>query len=346
MATRRKKLTSLPIGRFAGPPLTIVLFLVVGYLALTGRLSFLTGGGDQTASSDTEAFPGLGSPLQLASTGDAQGKPSETLAIATFNIQVFGVKKAEDLEVMQYLALILRQFDVIAVQEIRSLDRAPVDQLLSLVNSTGEQYQVVLSERLGRTDSKEQYAYIWDSRRVEMVEGSNYLVNDDADFMHREPFVASFRALQAGAVGAQPFSFTMINVHTDPDETDQELNVLDDVFQSVRAYEFSEDDFILAGDLNVETIQLGELGQIQGVESVNREQTNTAGSRSIDHILIDRTVTTEFRSAGVINYERDLKLPRELADRISDHRPVWAVFDSSEHAPRGVIAAVPGTTAR
>ncbi|QDV71711.1 Endonuclease/Exonuclease/phosphatase family protein [Rosistilla carotiformis] len=343
MATRRKKLTSLPIGRFIGPPLTIVLFLVVGYLAMTGRLPFLSG---RDAGSTTDADSLVGAPFQLASTGDAATKPTDTITVATFNIEVFGVKKAEDAEVMQYLALILRQFDVIAVQEIRSMERAPVDQLLEQINSTGEQYQVVLSERLGRTDSKEQYAYFWNSRRVQMLEGSAYLVNDSADYMHREPFVASFRALQAGVVGSQPFSFTVINVHTDPDETDQELNVLDDVFQSVRAYEFSEDDFILAGDLNVEIAQLGELGQIQGVESVNREQTNTAGSRSIDHLLIDRTATTEFRGAGVINYERDLKLPREIADRISDHRPVWAVFDSSEHAPRGVIAAVPDTATR
>ncbi|WP_417745581.1 endonuclease/exonuclease/phosphatase family protein [Rosistilla oblonga] len=346
MATRRKKISSLPIGRFIGPPLTIVLFLVVGYLAMTGRLPFLNGASDQAATTEAGLLPGTEGGLQLTSSGDPAAKPIETLTVATFNIQVFGVKKAEDLEVMRYLALILRQFDVIAVQEIRSLERAPVDQLLELINSTGEQYKVILSERLGRTDSKEQYAYFWDSRRIQFVEGSSYLVNDSADFMHREPFVASFHALQAGVPGAKPFSFTMINVHTDPDETEQELNVLDDVFQSVRAYEFSEDDFILAGDLNVEIDKLGELGQIQSVESVNREQTNTAGSRSIDHLLIDRTATTEFRGAGVINYERDLKLPRELADRISDHRPVWAVFDSSEHAPQGVIAALPETVSR
>lgn len=344
MATRRKLIPKLAFGRFIGPPLTIVLFLVVGYLAMTGQLSFLTGRLKQTADGDSE-LSGDGASLQFTSTG-SNGKPVDSLSIATFNIEVFGVKKASDPEVMQYLALILRQFDVIAVQEIRSMERAPVDQLLELVNSSGERYQVVLSERLGRTDSKEQYAYFWNTQRVELIEGSAYLVNDSADYMHREPFVASFRALKAGAAGAQPVSFTMINVHTDPDETDQELNVLDDVFRSVRAYEFSEDDFILLGDLNVEVEELGELGQIQGIESVNREKTNTAGSRCIDHILVDRAATTELRSAGVINYERDLQMTREQADRISDHRCVWAVLDSSEHAPRGVIAARPETAVR
>ncbi|MEZ6089583.1 MAG: endonuclease/exonuclease/phosphatase family protein [Pirellulaceae bacterium] len=346
MARKRPKFTAIPFGRFVGPPLSIVLLIVAGYAALTGRLGFvmsllnrdLANIGEQTETGQTEI-------LNTSAAGPTIKSP-DVLRVATFNIEIFGKAKSENPEVMNYLALILRQFDVIAVQEIRSAERTPVDALLQRINASGDQYQVVLSERLGRTDSKEQYAYFWDATRVDLIQGSVYLVNDEQDFMHREPFVASFRSRRSAAPGSQPFSFTMINVHTDPDETTQELNVLDDVFQSVRAYEFSEDDFILVGDLNVESNELGELGMIHAIESLNREKTNTAGSRCIDHIIIDRSVTTEWMSAGVIHYERDLQLTREQADLISDHRPVWAAFDINEHAPRGVLASRPTTAAR
>ncbi len=41
-------------------------------------------------------------------------------------------------------------------------------------------------------------------------------------------------------------------VHTDPDETDTELDALDDVFAAVQRSGNGEDDVILLGDLNVD----------------------------------------------------------------------------------------------
>src|SRR3954471_19205238 len=42
-----------------------------------------------------------------------------TIKIATFNIQVFGKTKAHRPEVMSQLAAIVREYDVIAIQEIK-----------------------------------------------------------------------------------------------------------------------------------------------------------------------------------------------------------------------------------
>ena len=328
----------LPFGRLLGPLLTLIVSIVLGYLGLTDRFSILE---------DLE-IPGLQGFSRISSDNIASiEKPVDRLRLATFNIEVFGVSKAKDHNVMRVLAAIMRRFDVIAVQEIRSKDESPVYELLRLVNADGGKYDVLLSERLGRTNSQEQYAYIWDAKRVSCVKGSSYVVNDDLDLMHREPFVASFQTSPVTNSG-EPFRFTLINVHTDPDETDQELNVLDDVFQSVRAYEFPEDDVILLGDLNVEVDELGELGEMRGMTSLIRGvRTNTAGTRAIDHILIDQYPTQEFaHTGGVIDYERDLKLTREQADKVSDHRPVWAEFEMHEYRTTDSIADIPGTSLR
>jgi deoxyribonuclease-1-like protein len=48
----------------------------------------------------------------------------ETIRIASFNIQVFGVSKARKSHVMEGLVRIVRNFDIVAVQEIRSKDQS------------------------------------------------------------------------------------------------------------------------------------------------------------------------------------------------------------------------------
>ncbi|WP_370575639.1 endonuclease/exonuclease/phosphatase family protein, partial [Methanomethylovorans sp.] len=80
---------------------------------------------------------------------------NETLRIGAFNIQVFGTTKASKPEVMTVLADIIRTYDIIAIQEIRDSSQTALPNLVSLVNSDGSQYQYVVSERLGRTTSKE-----------------------------------------------------------------------------------------------------------------------------------------------------------------------------------------------
>jgi len=80
----------------------------------------------------------------------------ETLRIGAFNIQVFGISKASKPEVMDVLADIIRTYDIIAIQEIRDKSQTALPTLVDLLNSDGSQYSYVVSERLGRTTSKEQ----------------------------------------------------------------------------------------------------------------------------------------------------------------------------------------------
>jgi endonuclease/exonuclease/phosphatase family metal-dependent hydrolase len=120
--------------------------------------------------------------------------------------------------------------------------------------------------------------------------------------------------------------------------TENELDVLADVYVNVRNWEYSrhgEDDFILLGDLNSPSNKLFGLERIPGLESLTAGQpTNTAGTRELDHILIDTNATAEFtRQANVLDFTRDLNIPPELATAISDHRPVWAQFSAFEVPP-------------
>lgn len=77
-----------------------------------------------------------------------------TIAIASFNIQIFGQSKISNPEIMNILARIIKRYDVVAIQEIRSEEQDVVPTLLSYVNDGNIKYDYVISERLGRTGAR------------------------------------------------------------------------------------------------------------------------------------------------------------------------------------------------
>ena len=279
-----------------------------------------------------------------------------TIRLASFNIQMFGDKKSstrmrDGVDVMATLAQIVSQFDLVAIQEVRGGNSVPVERLVQLINTSGARYTATVSPPIGRTSQTECYAFVWDETRVEMVRDSGYVVQDTADRMHREPMVASFRALAVPRAGHDPFSFTLINAHTDPDEvtamaTSNEINVLDDVFVRVRQYEYDrlgEEDCILLGDLNVDADNLQELAMIPNVFSIaGNTPTNTRRTKTYDHILIDGQMTREYTGRfGVIDLQSDLGLSETQALLVSDHMPLWAEFSAYEIPQTPAVAARP-----
>ena len=276
----------------------------------------------------------------------ASAKP--TIRIATFNVQTFGQKKVADDVVMSRLVDIVRRFDVIAVQEIRGNELTPLRRLLDDLRTAGHSYAAVVSDPIGRDRYRERYAFVWNRRTVELLAGTDYVVDDPADRLIREPMVASFRcridsAEPVDVVERQPFSFTLINCHTSPDEVaasaaENEMDVLDDVMRSVVRYASmttGEDDVILLGDLNVDDRSMRQLGGIPDVRTVVRGRpTNTRRTRTYDHLLIDGRRTTEYTGRwGVFDVSRALKLSEDEALAVSDHLPVWAEFAAEEAGP-------------
>ncbi|QDT38612.1 endonuclease/exonuclease/phosphatase family protein [Stratiformator vulcanicus] len=278
----------------------------------------------------------------LSVSGGAGGSNPDVIRIATFNIQVYGQSKAGKPEVMRILADTIRRYDVVAIQEIRSKDPAPVHELVRLVNATGRSYDVALGPRLGRTSSKEQYAFVYDTKTLELARKTVYTLTDRRDWLHREPYVARFRVRREDP--AEGFTFSLVNIHTDPDEVDLEVDALDDVLNAVWNDGSGEDDVILLGDLNAAPDKFGELGRVPGLYWViSSEATNTRRTKLYDNVLFDRQRTPEFTgSAGVFDFQSEYRLSRDKALDVSDHLPVWAEFSAIESKP-GSIATAPGT---
>jgi deoxyribonuclease-1-like protein len=276
-----------------------------------------------------------------------------TIRIASFNIQVFGDAKAKKPYVMGTLGSIIQNFQVVAIQEIRTQDDYFIDNFLrTYVNQNGHTYNKVIGPRLGRTVSKEQYCFIYDTAAIEVNPRSVFTVNDPDDLLEREPLVAMFRV--RGPPPDQAFTFALVDVHTsparegDPHRAEKECDVLGQVYQVVRRALGGEDDIIMLGDFNVDDNHLGEITRIDGVRPIIRHTfTNTKQNNQEDNIIIHQPSTTEFTGqCGVFNVAQQFHLNINQALEVSDHFPIWAEFSAYESTTPGRVASRDGQLQR
>lgn len=171
---------------------------------------------------------------------------NNTILIASWNIQVFGKTKAAKPDVMAVIAQTIRQFDIVAIQEIRDKSGTAIQELERQVDALGTDYAVIIGPRLGRTSSKEQYAFIYRTDKIQP--GHSYTYEDHADAFHREPMIAYFK------VKEQRFDFTILNFHLDPDEVDTEFpQIKTCYYDAVNMFRNSNElDFLMVGDMNLD----------------------------------------------------------------------------------------------
>jgi endonuclease/exonuclease/phosphatase family metal-dependent hydrolase len=264
-----------------------------------------------------------------------------TIKIASFNIQVLGRSKLAQPSVMEVLCDVVRRFDVVAIQEVRAREDDILPRFVRQINAGGRKYDFLIGPRLGRSQSKEQYAFVYDTATIETDRVALYTVADPGDLLHREPLVGSFRV--RGPPPGEAFTFTLINIHTDPDLARQEVDALAQVERAVRADGRGEDDVILLGDLNADERDFGALGLVPNITWViSGVPTNTRGNRTYDNILFHRAATSEFTGmSGVVDLMREYRLTLDAALEVSDHLPIWAEFSAMEGGQPGRIAARP-----
>jgi len=266
---------------------------------------------------------------QVAGMGPAP-KPAGAILVASFNIQVFGESKMAKRHVVEVLARVVRQFDIVAIQEVRAKSDEIIPSFVRAVNADGSRYHWVIGPRQGRTVSKEQYAFIYDTTRIEVDPASVGIVPDPQNKLHRPPMHARFRTKITPAEMA--FTFWLVDIHTDPDEVPQELDALAGVFQAMQAARPDEDDVILLGDLNAGPPEFKAFQRIPGITwAIAGTTTNTRRSKTYDNLVFARPATSEYLGGwGVVDLQATFGLPLEAALEVSDHNPVWGAFYPAE----------------
>jgi len=253
------------------------------------------------------------------------------IIIASFNIQVFGKTKAGKPDVLKILTDIGDDFDILAVQEFRDETGEVILRYLEQLNSGEKSYDVLQSARLGRSTSKEQYAFYYDTDKFEVLK-EPYIFEEKKDVFEREPFLAHFKSKQGN------FDFVLVNIHTKPDDATPEINALAEVVEKAKQY-FNEQDVIVLGDFNADGSYFKEEKDETALETKeyswlicdNLDTTVAKSDNTYDRIVTTQEVMEDFANkAGVRNFAKEFGLSPENTKNVSDHFPVYAIFSTDK----------------
>jgi len=257
---------------------------------------------------------------------DSSKREAHSVKIASFNIQVFGQSKINKPEVMDVLSKVIKRYDVVAIQEVRSKKQNVIPTLLSYMNNTGASYDYIISDRLGRTRSKEQYAFVYDTGTIDLISGSSYVVADPNDVFEREPFVAFFRSGN--------FDFKIVNNHIKPKDVSAELSQLAVVINEI--YNSStEKDIIVLGDMNADGSYFNEDNLVVifplWIQLIGNDEDTTVAisDNTYDRMMTrDTTANAEYTgTSGVFRWDMEYGVTdASFVKKVSDHYPVYAEF--------------------
>ena len=295
-------------------------FFLMGVWAAIIALVFSCAALGQDPSASGTPRPASGSPAAV----------SDTVSVATFNIQVFGEKKADKPEVMKILARIIANFDVVAIQEVRDDKEQAIKKLKQAVDALGRDYGVLLSPRLGRTTSKEQYAFLYRKDTLQPV-GQPHLYQEPpgTDPFHRQPYVAEFKSKKGN------FDFVLINIHTDPDEATEEIRALKEALAYARKKHPWQKDFIILGDLNADChyydkTQPNPIPGTTWLLPLSADTTVKSTPCTYDNIIVTDACREDFTGeVQVFRFDREYGLSNQESLKVSDHYPVWARFSTN-----------------
>ncbi|MGE0490103.1 MAG: endonuclease/exonuclease/phosphatase family protein [Vulcanimicrobiota bacterium] len=274
--------------------------------------------------------------------GQSQSVPERTddnLIVAAYNIQFLGERDHD----LKKLAKVIQHFDVCGVVELKS-ETELRELRAALEATTNERWGYVFGVRTHRPQGNyhEAFGALWRRDRVELGDGVVGGLWDHAEEFRNDPFIVSF--VRRG------FDFSMILLHTrwtnDPEGTRaNEVAAIGRHSNWLRQF-LPERDILVAGDFNYPgtRAEMKALSQAAGLSQLDEDPKSTFSGdashyvSSYDHIYANTFLTKEYVSGSCTtldstfvvyadNSPESMKLSKS---ELSDHLPVFAVFDVSK----------------
>ncbi len=289
---------------------------------------------------------------RIAASGLPEKLLGSNLIVGTWNIQAFGefqdqweeTKKSpkRNLRGLACIAEVIRHFDVIAIQEVKSETRA-IRRLLN--DFLGNDWGLILSDvTAGNKGNTERFAFIFDKRRVQPSGLAGEIVlpptaeGKPVEQFDRTPYIVGFQS--------EHQHFTLLTVHIrygdEPEERIPELQALANFTAKEirdRATSGSEErNLIVLGDFNID--KRGDNPLFQAFISSGlvvphglRDLKTTYGKepKFYDQIawFMGHMEMESSGKAGVIDFVdavfKELKTI-SMTFRVSDHFPLWVEF--------------------
>jgi len=253
-------------------------------------------------------------------------KDTVSIKIVSWNIQHLGrTKTSEDI---YEIARILRDFDIVAIQEVVAKDPAgaqAVAKIADELNRMGFQwdYQVSDPTKSPSVYISERYAFLWKPSRVQMLQRAQ-LDSELEDLCFREPFVAKFKQK-----GRDDFFYVM-NYHSRKHNDKPEEEIIHFIDYPSR---LQTDKIIIAGDFNLnETHDVWRPFYRMGFRSALKNQKTTLKRNCKDEIYVNHPIDNfyfdsgiKILSSGKIDFVKSCE-NLDRARKISDHLPVFMEF--------------------
>lgn len=255
------------------------------------------------------------------------------LRIASWALDGFGPTKLANPLARQNLARVIRGFDIVALQQIASIERDLVSRLVDSINEGDGRYDYVLGTSTGPDDRPEQLAFIFDATRVRVDRQQTYTIQDPENKISFDPLVAWFRAAEPPP--NQAWTFSLVNVRIDLARAPSEVALLGEMMEAIRKDGRGEDDVVLAGLFQADDAYLiPTLGGEKVRAAVSSRPTDIFGKYQTSNILVDLNTTSEYVArGGVLDYLRQYSLNVSQAEAVSSQLPVYAEFSVIEGAP-------------
>ncbi|XP_070537345.1 deoxyribonuclease-1-like [Ptychodera flava] len=251
-----------------------------------------------------------------------------SLHIAAWNIQVFGKTKMSKPDVVEVIVDVCLLYDIIAIQEVRDIDEIAVWELLDEINAkSNNAYSLELGPRVGRTSSKEQYAYYYRHAKVSVTD--KYTYADPNDILERPNHNVRFFSPNTNL---KDFIFSC--THVRPSDAVAEIDHFTIVNDDIEAH-WGVEDILIGGDYNADCsyVRPGDWPYIS-YRTDSRfnwlipDDADTTVSSTVcayDRLTITgRKFNAEYKagSADVFYFDAYFGISHQLALDVSDHYPV------------------------
>ncbi len=285
------------------------------------------------ASSDLIVTPVSTAVIPPESLRIAPALPAtRNLRIATWALGGFGPERLESAVVVDRVASVIREFDVIAIQQLRATQRDFIPYLLARASGNGRRYDYILGPT--HEPSGEQLAFFFDTARIVTDRTQLYSVADPDNRMTHDPLVGWFRAIELDVKSA--WTFSLVNVRIELPMARQETAELPRILNAVTRDGRGEDDCLMAGLFQADDVYLlATLGQPPMRTAIKGIPTDIFARHQTSNLVFNDVVTTEsLGRGGVVDFLRRENLSLSEAEQVSPYLPVYAEFSIREGGVR------------
>ncbi|MCJ8306060.1 MAG: endonuclease/exonuclease/phosphatase family protein [Nitrosopumilus sp.] len=268
--------------------------------------------------------------------------------LLTWNIRNFHGRKES--KAISYIAKIIKNFDVIAIQEVKD-ELGGIEKLQRVL---GKKYRFLFSDPSG---NGERLVFCYDSKKIQftglaaeivMAPGQGKkTVPAELEFA-RTPYMASFRT--------NGCNFILVTVHIYYGSGSavryrgaEIKNIAKFLEKRSGDVDSLDSDYIACGDFNIERVRakirkrkkvdpldgLFELLQSKGLiipDEIKNSPSNLSQTRHFDQIAYHQydDSTISFVDGGIIDFVGTVyRGDKKLRYKLTDHLPMWAVFETT-----------------